>query len=193
MVAVEQGARPLARQPVGAARIAVDVASHVARGSAVASVPGVQGQGLEVLRSYLHVAYVGIAGETRRWLYMHPPARAEVDVRVPHRAFFQAGLGVGPGAWHADQGDGVRFIVEAQAASGRRLLLDRHVNSRARAEDRRWLNEWVDLSALAGQQVRLILRTDAGGDTAYDWAGWSNPQIVIWDSPRPHPGTPHPW
>jgi hypothetical protein len=49
----------------------------------------------------------------------------------------------------------------------------------------------VSLEAFAGQDVRLVLRTDAAQDTSYDWAGWANPQVVIWHAARPHPGIPH--
>ena len=37
----------------------------------------------------------------------------------------------------------------------------------------------------------LLLRTDPAADTTFDWAGWANPQVVIWDSIRPNPGLPH--
>jgi hypothetical protein len=137
------------------------------------------------------VRYVRVDGEDRRWLYMHPPGEAAVQLRVPGHALFQAGLALDPQAWFTDFGDGVRFIVEVEAPSGRYTLLDRHVNPRARSEERRWIDTWVSLEAFAGQDVRLILRTDAAQDVAYDWAGWANPQVVVWRSLRPHPGVPH--
>jgi hypothetical protein len=107
--------------------------------------------------------------------------------------YFQTGLALDPQTWSSDNGDGVRFLLEADGTFGRRTLLDRQVNPRARPAERRWLDEWVDLSTLAGQRVRLTLRTEAGQDASYDWAGWANPQIVTWPEVRPHPGAPHPW
>ncbi len=90
-------------------------------------------------------------------------------------------------------GDGARFVLEAQGPAGRRTLLDRHVNPRARQEDRAWADVWVDLGALAGQEVRLVLRTEAVADPSFDWAGWANPQVVRWTGARPHPGERHQW
>ena len=139
------------------------------------------------------VAFVDVGGDSRRWLYMHPPAQVTVAARIPERAYFQAGLAIDPNTWNADVGDGVRFILEAEGAAGRMTLLDRHVNPRARADERRWLDEWVSLAPLAGQQVRLTLRTDAAQDGTFDWAGWSNPQVVVWRAARPNPGSAHPW
>jgi len=145
------------------------------------------------LPPFVEMRYARVGGEERRWLYMHPPSQVSVAARIPAGAYFQAGLAIDPGAWLAEYGDGVRFILEAEGPSGRRTLLDRHVNPRARAEERRWIDEWVSLAPLAGQQVRLTLRTDAVHDGSYDWAGWSNPQLVIWAAARPHPGSVHPW
>ncbi|MGH2369891.1 MAG: hypothetical protein ACRDI2_17055, partial [Chloroflexota bacterium] len=142
---------------------------------------------------YLDVRYQHVAGESRRWLYMHPPAEAAVRLRVPPQAYLQAGLALEPRTWTTDVGDGVRFLVEAEGASGRQVLLDRHVNPRARGEDRAWLDVWVDLGHLAGQEVRLILRTEGAQDPTYDWAGWANPQVVTWTAARPQPGARHQW
>ena len=90
-------------------------------------------------------------------------------------------------------GDGVRFVLEAEGPAGRQVLLERHLNPRARAEERGWVDVWVDLDHLAGQEVRLVLRTEAGADPHFDWAGWANPQVVRWTGARPHPGTPPVW
>jgi hypothetical protein len=131
--------------------------------------------------------------ETRRWLYMHPPSAVSVRLRVPHDAYFQAGLALDPQTWNSDTGDGVRFFLEAETADRRLTLLDRHVNPRARGEERAWNDVWVDLAALAGQETRLTLRTEPGADASYDWAGWSNPQVVVYRAARPQPGAEHKW
>ena len=139
-------------------------------------------------------------GEQRRWLYMHPPAAAAVRLRVPPRAYFQAGLALDPNAWGPGPdggtpavGDGVRFVLEAEGPAGRQVLLERHLNPRARGEERGWVDVWVDLDHLAGQEVRLVLRTEAGADPHFDWAGWANPQVVRWTGARAQPGARHQW
>ena len=37
----------------------------------------------------------------------------------------------------------------------------------------------VDLSAWAGQTIRLTLRVGAQGNERYDWANWVRPQIFV--------------
>jgi hypothetical protein len=184
------GARPQPALPQ-TARVVLDIAGLVAESRAETRSP--IGAGSGALPPFVDVGRMEIAGEERRWLYLHPPAEVAVRLRVPANAYLQAGLGLDPTTWLTPTGDGVRFIVEAETASARRRLLDRHVNPRARSEERLWLDEWVSLRELEGQEVRLILRTDPAQDPTFDWAGWANPQVVIWDGARPHPGTPHRW
>lgn len=183
--------RPERRLPPAAARVAVDVAGLVARSQAQTFAP--EGQGAGILPPYLDVRYLEVGREERRWLYMHPPSAVAVRLRVPEHAYFQAGLALDPQTWATPTGDGVRFIVQAEAPHGPVVLLDRHLNPRARQEERRWNDVWVSLAPLAGQDVRLILRTDPADDATFDWAGWANPQVVIWDAARPEPGEEHRW
>jgi hypothetical protein len=186
------GRVPLARGLGGANRVAVDVAGAVAQGRAETAAPGIAGQG--PLHPFLDVRSLRAGQEQRRLLYMHPPAAAAVRLRVPPRAYFQAGLALDPNAWEAAEGDGVRFVLEAQGPTGQaQVLLERHLNPRARAEERGWVDVWVDLDHLAGQEVRLVLRTEAGADPHFDWAGWANPQVVRWTGARAQPGARHQW
>ena len=184
----------------GTSRVWIDVAGAVAGGRAETAAPGFSGQGN--LQPYLDVRYQGLPGppgvagtETRRWLYMHPPAAAAVRLRVPPHAYFQAGLGLDPAVWGqgVEYGDGVRFVLEVDGPAGRQVLLDRHVNPRARTEERPWIDVWVDLDHLAGQEVRLTLRAESADDPNFDWAGWANPQIVTWPAARAQPGARHQW
>ncbi len=67
------------------------------------------------------------------------------------------------------------FVVSAQSAEGTKELL------RATPEKNAWSEQVVDLSAYAGQPIRLELRTEAKpGKT-----GWGEPEIVV--APRPEP------
>ncbi|CAA9242793.1 MAG: hypothetical protein AVDCRST_MAG77-1768 [uncultured Chloroflexi bacterium] len=183
--------RPMSSPPPDSARIALDVIGMVQRGQANSRSPG--GSGSSLSPPFLEARFQAIDRETRRWLYMHPPSAVSVRLRVPSNAYFQAGLALDPQTWHADVGDGVRFLLDAETPSGTRQLMDRHVNPRARGEERGWNDVWIDLGAFAGQDLSLTLRTEHAADTSYDWAGWSNPQVVIYRSARPHPGEKHNW
>jgi hypothetical protein len=151
------------------------------------------GAGVALFPPYLDRQYKWVRGDERRWLYMHPPAEVSLRVTVPPDAYFQAGLALDPPTWHEPVGDGVRFILEADTATGRVTLLDRHIHPRGRLEEQGWNDVWVPLVSLAGQEVTLRLRTDHVADPNFDWSGWSNPQIVTYSSPRPHPGAEHKW
>ncbi len=186
-----QAMAPQAAAPAGAARVVADIASAVRSGHAAVAAPN--GSGASVLPPFVDVQYEEVAGEQRRWLYMHPPSRVSIRLRVPPQAYLQAGLALDPATWTADVGDGVRFLVEADGPSGHALLLDRQLNPRARLDERGWNDIWVSLAPVAGQEVTLTLRTEPGEDLSFDWAGWANPQVVVWEAARPNPGAPHPY
>jgi hypothetical protein len=133
---------------------------------------------------------LGDAGpDARRWLYLHPPAAAEVEVAVPAAgAYLQAGLALDPQAWDAPLGDGVRFLATVRpldapaGAAGAATVVDVVLNPRARGEQRRWVDVVADLGPWAGRRVALRLATEGRADPAYDWAGWGNPAVVRADA-----------
>ena len=164
---------------------------EVAQNRVVSRTPG--GRGTGPMPPFLEIRRPAILGDTRPFLFMHPPSDVTVTLEVPPNAYLQAGLACLVETWETDYGDGVRFRAEVSGPSGTRTILDRRVNPRARREDRRWIDVWADLGSTAGEPVRLTLRTDPAEDLSYDWCGWANPQVVTWDSPRPDPGTAHTW
>lgn len=164
---------------------------EVAQNRVVSRTPG--GRGTGPMPPFLEIRRPAILGDTRPFLFMHPPSDVTVTLEVPPNAYLQAGLACLVETWETDYGDGVRFRAEVSGPSGTRTILDRRVNPRARREDRRWIDVWADLGSTAGETVRLTLRTDPAEDLSYDWCGWANPQVVTWDSPRPDPGTAHTW
>lgn len=123
-----------------------------------------------------------IINRERRWLYMHPPATITVGATIAPGSVFQTGLAVDPAVWHRPEAHGVRFLLEVATPTGWRALLDRHVAPRQRAADRRWVDEVVDLGALAGQTVTLRLRTAPVATLAYAWGGWAEPLILVRDT-----------
>ncbi len=167
------------------------VIPDVAQNRVVSQTPA--GVGAGPMPPFLEIRRSTISGDTRPFLFMHPPSEVTVTLEVPPTAYLQAGLACLVETWDTDYGDGVRFRAEVSGPSGTRTILDRRVNPRARRGDRRWIDVWADLGSTAGETVRLTLRTDPAEDLSYDWCGWANPQVVTWDSPRPNPGTAHTW
>ena len=172
-------------------KISLDINEAVSDRQGVTSSPAGSSPG--IFPPFVDLRSETIGGDTRPFLFMHPPSDVTVTLEVPPNAYLQAGLACLVETWETDYGDGVRFRAEVSGPSGMRTILDRRVNPRARREDRRWIDVWADLGSTAGETVRLTLRTDPAEDLSYDWCGWANPQVVTWDSPRPDPGTSHVW
>jgi MFS family permease len=133
----------------------------------------------------VRVSAFTIAGTTRQVLYMHPASAVTYTLRLPTHAHLQTSLALDPQTWQVGKGDGVEYIVYVKAAGGSsRKVLDRYIDPKNIVDDRKWHDLSIDLSAYGGQQVALTLTTLPGprGDTTYDWAGWGNPQIVVFET-----------
>ena len=112
-------------------------------------------------------------------LFMHPAAAAALTVTLPPEpAALSFRVGLDPQSWEWG-GDGVTFVVTAQAAGEpAQELYRRHVG---RNEDGRgWHAAEVSLAEWAGRPVTITLSTEEGpaGDGTADWAGWDAPRVV---------------
>ncbi len=119
-----------------------------------------------------------INGESRKVLFMHPPASASKRLWVPSGARLELGLGINPAVWDKT-GDGVEFRVEAVKDGRTTTLLSRYIDPKANAADRKWFDYSLDLQQFAGEEVELRLQTLPGASADFDWAGWSDPRVVL--------------
>ena len=123
-----------------------------------------------------------IAGETKPALFTHAASRLIFkDVTVPDNGRLKTWIAVKEEAWTQDASDGVLFRFGVD--DGRYdELLNQLVDPRHNANDRGWLPVDIDLSAYAGQKVKLIFNTNTslpGKDNgAYDFAVWGEPAVV---------------
>lgn len=111
-----------------------------------------------------------LAGASRKAIFQHPPSTITYSIKVPAgRPVFRAGLGMRPDSWDK-AGDGVEFVVAVEARGGRRELFRRYIDPKADPALRRWNDIELDLSAYAGQEVKVSLITGPGpkGDPHYD-------------------------
>ncbi len=122
------------------------------------------------------------AGDGRFCLFAHPPSEVIFPQAPIHQnGQLNFGVGIHQDAWDGTN-DGVHFLVEVVDEAGRRHdVYERHVDPRQRTEDRRWFDETVDLSSFSGQQIQIVLKTEAGQSSQNDWAAWSGPWLLSWE------------
>ena len=124
-------------------------------------------------------------------LFLHPPARVSVVLRVPAEQaalHFLAGLDPAAREW---QTDGATFRVWVAPPAGKRVLAAELPINRETAL-RGWVPGWADLRPWAGQTVTLTLESDPGpnGDSTDDWFAWGEPALTTPPAARYAAGQP---
>ena len=131
------------------------------------------------------VGDVTLNGETKKAIAVAPSAgtRITFKTRIPDDGWLRVSVGLKQEAW-TQEGDGVRFraIVSDGRASDELFVQD--VNPFLNQTDRKWIPVMVDLSAYAGEEVDVMLNTNAStpgkpGDMRSDLAVWGAPEIVV--------------
>jgi hypothetical protein len=124
-----------------------------------------------------------VAGESKPSIFAHASSRLIFsDVQIPDNGRLRAWIAVKEDAWTQDASDGVLFRFGVD--DGRyEELLNQHVDPRHNANDRGWLPVDIDLSAYAGQKVKLIFNTNTsiprmGDNNAFDFAVWGDLAVV---------------
>ncbi|MCP4202552.1 MAG: hypothetical protein GY769_11530, partial [bacterium] len=119
--------------------------------------------------------------DDRLAIFQHPTtAIAFSGVSVGERAVLEFAIVISQYAWNK-AGDGVRFSIESIDQEGRRReRYSRYIDPKQNPNQRKWLEERVDLSDLSGQVVTIFFRTSPGPEDNrfYDWAAWGNPRLV---------------
>jgi arylsulfatase A-like enzyme len=113
------------------------------------------------------------------WAAPTPPAlRVELDpMAVRAGDGVRIGFGVQEAGWKPGAAP-VTFVVAARTEGGEpRPLWSRRLHPAHRAGDRGWIDAEVDLGAVAGETVRLVLTADADGD-ATTFPVWARPIVV---------------
>jgi hypothetical protein len=128
---------------------------------------------------------VALGGESKRAIVITPSPGTRLiwKVRVPDDAWLRIYVGLLPEVWE-QEGDGVLFRVGVSAGGQFEDLVQQHVDPFKNKGDRKWISMMVDLSTYAGEDVELILNTNASlpgpaPDARNDAAVWGAPEIVI--------------
>jgi hypothetical protein len=121
-----------------------------------------------------------LAGEARDALGEHPSyERLPYRIHVPDdpKAVFDFSYALDPAVFDKTSTDGVEFTIESRDRSGAiTKQFSRYIDPKHNAQERRWMDGRIDLSAYRDQTIQLLFTTTPGsnGNAAYDWAAWSN-------------------
>lgn len=121
-----------------------------------------------------------LSGEARDALGEHPPYERlpyRIQVASDPKEMFDFSYALDPAVFDKTSSDGVEFVVELKDPAGRiTKQFSRYIDPKHNADERRWMDGQVDLGAYRGQTIELLFTTTPGpkGNSAYDWAAWSN-------------------
>ena len=162
--------------------VAIDLAV-LAAPEQTGDAPDVEFRPGEKKASMFKVGPETVAGQSKQGIFTHPTSRLIFSEQtIPDNARLRAWIAVKEEAWTQDASDGVLFRFGID--DGRyEEVLNQQVDPRHNANDRGWLPVDIDLSAYAGQKVKLIFNTNSslpgkGNNDAFDFAVWSDPAVV---------------
>jgi glycosyltransferase involved in cell wall biosynthesis len=126
-------------------------------------------------RNFVRLDQLNLGGEPRPVLIAHPPARVDFPLETPAGTRLEFAVAMAPSTF-AKPGGGVTF--EIHSPSG--VLWSRSLDPKARAEDRRWVEDGIALPAgRSGSLVlSLVTRSHPTDDNQHCTAGWAGLQLT---------------
>jgi hypothetical protein len=162
--------------------VAIDLAG-IAAPEQTGDAPGFEFRPGDRKASMFKVGPETVGGQSKQGIFSHANSRLIFsEQQIPDNARLRAWIAVKEEAWTQDGSDGVLFRFGVD--DGRyEELLNQMVDPRHNANDRGWLPVDIDLSAYAGQKVKLIFNTNASlpgkcNTDAFDFAVWGDPAVV---------------
>jgi hypothetical protein len=124
-----------------------------------------------------------INGEKKRAIFTIAPSKIIWKMHIPDDAWLRVAFGMKPEAWDKE-GNGVVFHVAISDGRTYDELLSHHVDPYTNKGDRRWLQENLDLSAYAGEEVQIHIFTNSSengkpDDRRNDLALLGAPEVYI--------------
>jgi len=124
---------------------------------------------------------VEILGDSREVLFHHPPSTIEFQpIELGEEASLEFAIALNPTAWE-EAGDGVTFKILVRSESGAESeIYSRYIDPKHNPNQRRWIDERLDLARFRGQRTQFVFQTDPGpeSNTYFDWSIWGNPKVT---------------
>lgn len=126
---------------------------------------------------HIEIQRMVINRDSRTVLFQHPDSNLLFpEIHIGKKARITTALGVRDNVWDRCKCS-IRFFLEAETNEGRKVLFQEVLAPGKKESDQCWREVEIDLSDLAGQKVRIRMRTMADGDPAYAWSAWSDPRL----------------
>jgi len=135
---------------------------------------------VEEKQGYVRPFVMSVDGKPRDVIYLHPNSNITfTDIAIRDNSSLSFGIGINQLAWNK-KGDGVQFKVIVNSRGKKRPIFSKYINPKAKVTDRKWHDFTIDLGPFSNQDISITLKTEGGpkNNIYFDWAGWSNPQIV---------------
>lgn len=137
----------------------------------------------ENLPAGVGVAFLGAHRQTRTSVQMPLPGSVSYPVTIPSDAHLSLGFTLSVSAFMVETpelAEPARFLVRFIDDEGTRTtLMERNVDARNVESDRRWFDERIDLSSLAGETGTLEFTVENLGD-----AEKARQASIFWSAPR---------
>lgn len=126
-----------------------------------------------VLRSDL-----SINGDDKEILFEHAPGKVDYEVKIPAQSSLDFSIGMVPGCWSPDKGDGVLFRILINENKAEKIIFNKYIDPKNITKDRKWHDFSIDLTSYSGKNVILSFITlpglEGSGGNAFDWSAWGN-------------------
>ena len=122
----------------------------------------------------VHAGKGAVAGETRKYLFLHPPASLEFSLPGTDLRLF-CGLAIHPDVWGQAELGACEFRLSLDGEPVFKLVVDPAGNP----DHRRWLDVVVELPSAHSSSRSLVLSTHGIGGSNFCWALWSQPTLEL--------------
>ncbi len=121
---------------------------------------------------------IRIKGEDRMSILLHPASSAKWRVKLKPDSSLRFGLAFSPDVWDKP-GGGCTYRVKVKPRMRREeVVYTREFDPKNNEDERRWVDQEVDLSRFGGRSVEITLETyTPPGENQYCVAFWSRPYL----------------
>ena len=118
-------------------------------------------------------------------IFQHPRSTVTMSADVKAGTVFRAKLALDPHCLEWG-GAGVRFRLLVTSGKEEREVLNRYIDPKNDAAQRRWRHVEIDLDEFAGREVTFVFVTEPNeaGDLTGAWSAWGRPHLVLREGAR---------